>query len=148
MYGSGLEHRRDSTRLFRRYKGFAAEPAAKRPLNPEQKPANRPRASMTRDIARQDHWTSRYARAIGAGMRYKHPLKRILHENCSLWDRESTHRDVRKAFHGALECGTAAPGAEVYSSGVEDRVVSHICDFTMATRALGYPARRCRSTCR
>src|SRR5258708_20556782 len=60
-------------------------------------------------------------------MRYKHPLKRILHENRSLLDRESTHTDVRKAFNGALECGTAALGAEVYSSGVEDRVVFHTC---------------------
>ena len=60
-------------------------------------------------------------------MRYKHPLKRILHENRSLWDRESTHTDVRKAFNRALECGTAALGAEVYSSGVDDRVVFHTC---------------------
>jgi len=60
-------------------------------------------------------------------MRYKHPLKRILRENRNLWDGERTRSDVRKAFNRALECGTAALGAEVYSSGVEERVVFHTC---------------------
>jgi hypothetical protein len=60
-------------------------------------------------------------------MRYKHPLKRILRENRSLWDVDSTRPAVRRAFSRALECGTAALGAEVYSSGVEEKVVFHTC---------------------
>ena len=60
-------------------------------------------------------------------MRYKHPLKNILKDNRSLWDVESTRPAVRSAFIKALECGTAALGAEVYSSGVEERVVFHTC---------------------
>lgn len=60
-------------------------------------------------------------------MRYKHPLRRILRENRSLWDVESTRPAVLSAFNKTLECGTAALGAEVYSSGVEERVVFHTC---------------------
>lgn len=60
-------------------------------------------------------------------MRYKHPLKRILRENRSLWDVESTRPAVRRMFVKALECGTAALGAEVYSSEAEERVVFHTC---------------------
>ena len=60
-------------------------------------------------------------------MRYKHPLKRVLRENRNLWDVESTRPAVHSAFKKALECGTAALGAEVYSSGMEERVVFHTC---------------------
>ena len=60
-------------------------------------------------------------------MRYKHPLKRILRENQSLWDTESTRLAVREAFTKVLLCGTAALGGEVYSSGMEDRAVFHTC---------------------
>jgi Putative transposase/Transposase zinc-binding domain len=60
-------------------------------------------------------------------MRYKHPLKRILRENSSLWNIESTRPAVRSAFIKALRCGTAALGAEVYSSGIDERVVFHTC---------------------
>ena len=60
-------------------------------------------------------------------MKYKHPLKRILRENRSLWDVESTRPAVRSAFNKAIGCGTAALGAEVYSSDVEQRVVFHTC---------------------
>lgn len=60
-------------------------------------------------------------------MRYKHPLKRILRESRGLWDLESTRPAVRSAFKKAIECGTAALGAEVYSSDVEERVVFHTC---------------------
>jgi len=60
-------------------------------------------------------------------MRYKHPLKRILRENRSLWDVKSTRPDVRSVFIKALECGTAALGAEIYASEGEERVVFHTC---------------------
>src|SRR5450432_1156042 len=60
-------------------------------------------------------------------MRYKHPLKRILSEHRSLWDHEATRPSVRKAFGSALDCRTGALGAEVYSSGGEERVVNHTC---------------------
>ncbi len=60
-------------------------------------------------------------------MKYRHPLKRVLRENRNLWDVESTRPSVRSAFTKALECGTAALGAEVYSSGMEERVIFHTC---------------------
>jgi hypothetical protein len=60
-------------------------------------------------------------------MRYKHPLKIILKSHQSLWDVKSTRPAARSAFRKALNCGTAALGAEVYSSGIEDRVVFHTC---------------------
>lgn len=60
-------------------------------------------------------------------MIYKQPLKRILRENRSLWDVESTRSAVRSAFSKAIECRTPALGAEVYSSDVEERVVFHTC---------------------
>src|SRR4030095_7665487 len=60
-------------------------------------------------------------------MRYKHPLKIILRENPSLWNVESTRLAARDAFTKVLLCGTGALGAEVYSSGIEDRVVFHTC---------------------
>ena len=60
-------------------------------------------------------------------MKYRHPLKRVLRENRNLWDVESTRPAVRSAFTKALECGTAALGAEVYSSGREERVIFHTC---------------------
>jgi len=60
-------------------------------------------------------------------MRYKHPLKKILRENRSLWDVDSTRAAVRSAFTKALRCGTAALGAEVYSSDVQEQVVFHTC---------------------
>jgi hypothetical protein len=60
-------------------------------------------------------------------MRYRHPLKTILRENRTLWDVSSTRAPVRSAFTKALQCGTAALGAEVYSSGAEERVVCHTC---------------------
>jgi hypothetical protein len=62
-----------------------------------------------------------------AAMRYKHPLKKVLSDNQNLWDVESTPRAARDAFNKVLHCGTAALGAEVYSSGIEDRVVFHTC---------------------
>ncbi len=40
---------------------------------------------------------------------------------------DSTRHAVRSAFKKALECGTVALGAEVYSSGTEERVVFHTC---------------------
>src|ERR1019366_6474698 len=55
------------------------------------------------------------------------PLKRVLRENRNLWDVESTRPAVHSAFKKACECGTAALGAEVYSSAVEERVVFHTC---------------------
>jgi hypothetical protein len=60
-------------------------------------------------------------------MKYRHPLKRILKENESLWNVESMRPAVREAFTKVLLCGTAALGAEVYSSGVQERVVFHTC---------------------
>jgi hypothetical protein len=54
-------------------------------------------------------------------------VRLILCENRNLWDIESTRPAVRGAFRKAIECGTEALGAEVYSSDVEERVVFHTC---------------------
>src|SRR5204862_2853957 len=51
-------------------------------------------------------------RAFDEAMRYKHPLKRILRENQSVWDAESTRLAARDAFTKVLQCGTAVLGAE------------------------------------
>jgi hypothetical protein len=66
-------------------------------------------------------------RAFDVVMRYKHLLKKVLRDNQSLWDVVSMPPAARDAFNKVLQCGTAALGAEVYSSGIEDRVVFHTC---------------------
>jgi len=60
-------------------------------------------------------------------MKYHNPLKKILSENRRFWDVQDTRPAVRNAFVKALQCGTAALGAEVYSSDFQERIVFHTC---------------------
>ena len=53
------------------------------------------------------------------------PLKRILTLARPNWDRPETRPAVREAFRKVLDCGTAALGAEVFSSTYETRVIYH-----------------------
>ena len=55
------------------------------------------------------------------------PLKQILSMTRDAWDRDDTRPAVREAFQKALDCGTAALGAEVFASQREERVVYHTC---------------------
>jgi Putative transposase/Transposase zinc-binding domain len=60
-------------------------------------------------------------------MRYRNPLKQILSQTRSHWDRDQTRPSVRQAFRKALLCRTPALGAEVYASENQERVVFHTC---------------------
>jgi putative transposase len=59
-------------------------------------------------------------------MRYKHPLKRILRENRSLWDVESTSPAVRSAFNKAIACGGYA-GRYARRPPIAQRRITGIC---------------------
>lgn len=60
-------------------------------------------------------------------MRYKDPLKLILSQTISHWDRDETRPAVRWAFGKALRCRTEAFGGEVYGSENEERIFYHPC---------------------
>jgi hypothetical protein len=60
-------------------------------------------------------------------MRYKHQLKQILVATRSVWDRPETRDAVRHNFDKMVKCGTLALGAEIFSSGAEEKVVPHTC---------------------
>ena len=55
------------------------------------------------------------------------PLKHILALGRPDWDRPETRPAVREAFAKVLDCGTAALGAEVFTSAHTTRVVYHTC---------------------
>ena len=54
-------------------------------------------------------------------------LKKILTDFRPMWDHEGTRPIARATFKKALDCGTAALGAEVYASDIEHRIVYHTC---------------------
>lgn len=60
-------------------------------------------------------------------MKYKDPLRQILTLTRPYWDAAKTRLAVRSAFRRAMECRTPALGAEVYSSGSQERIVYHTC---------------------
>lgn len=60
-------------------------------------------------------------------MKLRHPLKEILRRSSPDWDTNDFRPEVRHAFRRALECGTAALGAEIYASETQTRVVPHTC---------------------
>lgn len=60
-------------------------------------------------------------------MRYRHPLKQILEQGRQHWDRNEVAPAVRRAFKMAVQCRTAALGAEVYASEKQKRIVYHTC---------------------
>ena len=69
------------------------------------------------------------------------PLKQILSMTRYAWDRDDTRPAVREAFEKALDCGTAALGAEVFASQREERVVYHTCK-SRACPSCGHRATR------
>lgn len=60
-------------------------------------------------------------------MKYRHPLKQILVQTSSHWDRDGVRPEVRRAFRRTLQCRTRELGAEVYASADEERIVYHTC---------------------
>lgn len=60
-------------------------------------------------------------------MRYRDPLKQILRNTCSHWDRDSVPSYVRVEFLKVLDCRTAALGAEVFASENGELIVYHTC---------------------
>lgn len=55
------------------------------------------------------------------------PLRKILIQTRSHWDRNETKPAVRSAFAKALQCRTPELGAEVFASGDEEQVFYHTC---------------------
>lgn len=55
------------------------------------------------------------------------PLRQILSQSRSYWDRDETRPAVRWAFRKALQCRTAELGGEVYASENCERVFFHTC---------------------
>ena len=60
-------------------------------------------------------------------MRYKDPLKQILTATKRVWDRPETRSAVRHSFDKMTKCATLALGAEIFSSGTEEKLVPHMC---------------------
>jgi hypothetical protein len=60
-------------------------------------------------------------------MKYRDPLKQILSQTRSHWDRDETRPAVRHAFGKALLCRTPALGAEIYASENQEKIVCHTC---------------------
>ena len=69
------------------------------------------------------------------------PLKQILRMARETWDRDDTRPAVREAFAKVLACGTAALGAEVFTSTNEERIVYHTCK-SRACPSCGHQATR------
>ena len=66
-------------------------------------------------------------------MKYHDPLKQILSQTRSHWDRDETRPSARRAFDKAMLCRTLALGAEVYASGNEETTVDHTCKSPACT---------------
>jgi hypothetical protein len=60
-------------------------------------------------------------------MLYKQPVKQILTDTRTYWDRDETRPAVRQAFDKLTKCGTLALGAEVFASENEEKKVPHTC---------------------
>jgi len=72
-------------------------------------------------------------------MKYHHPLKQILSQARSSWDRDEIPATVRRVFGKALQCRTAELGAEVYSSENQELILYHTCK-SRACPSCGYRA--------
>jgi hypothetical protein len=72
-------------------------------------------------------------------MKYEQPIKQILLANRHLWDHPQTRPSVRENFQRIIDCRTLALGAEVYSSGTEEKLVFHTCK-SRACPSCGYRA--------
>src|SRR5262249_27401588 len=60
-------------------------------------------------------------------MKYDDPLKQILFQTLSYWDRDEARPAARRAFRKSLLCRTPALGAEIYASELDQRIVFHTC---------------------
>src|SRR6202158_3810768 len=72
-------------------------------------------------------------------MKYRGPLKLILSRTIPHWKREDNRFAVAWAYGRALQCRTAALGAEVYSSENQELVLYHTCK-SRACPSCGYRA--------
>src|SRR3989440_6059355 len=66
-------------------------------------------------------------------------IRQILEASRDLWDRPETRPAVRENFARMLDCRTPALGAEVFSSGSEEKVFNHTCK-SKACPSCGYRA--------
>jgi len=57
----------------------------------------------------------------------KQPLRQILTNSRELWDHPVIRKSARENFNRVTICRTAALGAEVFASEIEERVVFHTC---------------------
>src|SRR4051794_10814786 len=64
-------------------------------------------------------------------MRYKDPLKQILCRTIPHWDRKENRS--AQPYLRALQCRTAALGAEVYTSQNQELIVYHTCKSRACT---------------
>src|ERR1700678_2725132 len=60
-------------------------------------------------------------------MKRREPLRQILEQTRSYWDRDSFRPAARSAFTKTLSCRTEALGAEVYRSDAEELIQFHTC---------------------
>jgi hypothetical protein len=60
-------------------------------------------------------------------MKYHDPLKKILSQVRSCWDRNETRAVVRRSFREVLHCRPAQLDAEVCSSENQEFIVHHTC---------------------
>lgn len=60
-------------------------------------------------------------------MKYKHPLRTILIDTESDWDKNTTRPAVRRAFRKVVKCRTFALGALLFASQNELRLVPGTC---------------------
>jgi hypothetical protein len=72
-------------------------------------------------------------------MKQHDPLREILIQTRSHWDRIETRPAVRSAFARALQCRTLELGAEVFASGDEEQVFCHTCK-SRSCSSCGYRA--------
>ena len=72
-------------------------------------------------------------------MKYKNPLKVILTRTIPHWDRDKTRPSARASFDKAMQCRTAALGAEVYASENQELIRYHTCKSRACT-SCGYRA--------
>ena len=85
------------------------------------------------------HPQSASSRGVEAAMKNRDPLKQILSQTLSHWDKDETRPAVRQAFRKAMQCRTATLGAEVYASQNQERIVYHPCKGP-ACSSCGYRA--------
>jgi hypothetical protein len=72
-------------------------------------------------------------------MRDRELLRQILEDSRDLWDQPETRPAVRENFAKMLDCRTPALGAEIFSSGTEEKTFNHTCK-SRACPSCGYRA--------